>query len=77
MSFQDMDVFNGHLVLTMTKEGLPMLCSINLPIHPYCKVCNINSLCCTSPEINLFLYLQHDEHPHALPRAVNHIKYIF
>lgn len=54
MSFQDMDVFNGHLVLTMTKEGLPMLCSINLPIHPYCKVCNINSLCCTSPEINLF-----------------------
>lgn len=38
MSFQDMDVFNGHLVLSISKKGLPMLCSINLPIDPDCKV---------------------------------------
>ncbi|XP_065879706.1 uncharacterized protein [Euphorbia lathyris] len=32
MQFQDMDIFNGHLVIFLQKEGLPMLCSINLPI---------------------------------------------
>ncbi|KAJ7943291.1 protease 2 [Quillaja saponaria] len=33
MSLQDMDIFNGHLVLFVNKKGLPMLCSLNLPIH--------------------------------------------
>ncbi|KAK4762766.1 hypothetical protein SAY86_008534 [Trapa natans] len=37
MSFQDMDVFSGHLVLSITKDGLPLLCSINLPINHHCK----------------------------------------
>lgn len=32
VSLQDMDIFNGHLVLSLTKKGFPMLCSINLPI---------------------------------------------
>ncbi|WCJ35775.1 Prolyl oligopeptidase family protein [Euphorbia peplus] len=32
MYFQDMDIFNGHLVISLQKKGLPMLCSINLPI---------------------------------------------
>ncbi|OWM89438.1 hypothetical protein CDL15_Pgr024186 [Punica granatum] len=33
MSFQDMDVFSGYLVLSICKEGLPMLCSISLPFN--------------------------------------------
>ncbi|KAJ6357038.1 hypothetical protein OIU78_005014 [Salix suchowensis] len=32
MSFQDMDIFNGHLVLFVNKKSFPALCSINLPI---------------------------------------------
>ncbi|CAK7326421.1 unnamed protein product [Dovyalis caffra] len=32
MSIQDMDIFNGHLVLLVDKKGLPALCSVNLPI---------------------------------------------
>ncbi|KAH7688997.1 Peptidase S9A prolyl oligopeptidase protein [Dioscorea alata] len=32
-TFQDMDMFHGHLVLSLQKEGLPMLCSINMPIN--------------------------------------------
>ncbi|XP_011009418.1 PREDICTED: prolyl endopeptidase-like [Populus euphratica] len=32
MSFQDMDIFNGHLVLFVNKKNFPALCSINLPI---------------------------------------------
>ncbi|XP_023550805.1 uncharacterized protein LOC111808835, partial [Cucurbita pepo subsp. pepo] len=31
-SIQDMDVFSGHLVLFVNKNGVPMLCSINLPL---------------------------------------------
>ncbi|XP_048136248.1 dipeptidyl aminopeptidase BI isoform X1 [Rhodamnia argentea] len=33
MTIEDMDVFNGHLVLSIDKQGEPMLCSINLPIN--------------------------------------------
>ncbi|CAN1137423.1 Protease 2 [Linum perenne] len=33
VSFHDMDVFHRHLVLSVTKEGLPRMCSINLPIQ--------------------------------------------
>ncbi|XP_061976902.1 uncharacterized protein LOC133698042 [Populus nigra] len=32
MSFQDMDIFNGHLVLFVNKKSFPALCSVNLPI---------------------------------------------
>ncbi|XP_048228684.1 protease 2 isoform X3 [Ricinus communis] len=32
MNFQDMDIFKGHLVLFLQKKGLPMICSISLPI---------------------------------------------
>ena len=38
MSLQDMDIFNGHLVLSVNKKGFPMLCSINLPINFNYKV---------------------------------------
>ncbi|KAH7688999.1 Peptidase S9A prolyl oligopeptidase protein, partial [Dioscorea alata] len=33
VTFQAMDMFHGHLVLFLKKEGLPMLCSINMPIN--------------------------------------------
>ncbi|KAG7979052.1 hypothetical protein I3843_05G110800 [Carya illinoinensis] len=33
ISIQDMDVFNGHLVLSINKKGSPTFCSINLPIN--------------------------------------------
>nr|XP_023925734.1 uncharacterized protein LOC112037158 isoform X1 [Quercus suber] len=33
MSLQDMDIYNGHLVLSVNKKGFPMLCSVNLPIN--------------------------------------------
>ncbi|KAM0941718.1 putative oligopeptidase B [Dioscorea sansibarensis] len=33
VTFQDMDMFNGHLVLSLEKEGVPMLCSINMPVN--------------------------------------------
>ncbi|XP_050223257.1 uncharacterized protein LOC126673230 [Mercurialis annua] len=33
MGFQDMDIFNGHLVIFLQRKGVPMLCSINLPIN--------------------------------------------
>ncbi|XP_059655634.1 uncharacterized protein LOC132302731 [Cornus florida] len=29
---QDMDIFNGHLVLFLNKNGSPLICSINMPI---------------------------------------------
>ncbi|XP_042502302.1 protease 2 isoform X2 [Macadamia integrifolia] len=32
VSFQDMDIFNGHLVLFLDKRGSPMICSIGMPI---------------------------------------------
>ncbi|KAJ6312400.1 hypothetical protein OIU77_014020 [Salix suchowensis] len=32
MSFQDMDIFNGHLVLFVNKKSFAALCSVNLPI---------------------------------------------
>lgn len=38
ISLQDMDIFNGHLVLFVSKKGVPMLCSINLSINFECKV---------------------------------------
>lgn len=37
ISFKDMDIFNGHLVLFLDQSGLPMTCSINLPINVNCK----------------------------------------
>lgn len=37
ISLQDMDIFNGHLVLFVSKKGVPMLCSINLSINFECK----------------------------------------
>ncbi|KAF7827932.1 prolyl oligopeptidase family protein [Senna tora] len=37
MSICDMDIFNGHLVLLLSKRGLPALCSLNLPIQNDCK----------------------------------------
>ncbi|KAE8724592.1 putative phosphatidylinositol 4-kinase type 2-beta [Hibiscus syriacus] len=36
-SLQDMDIFNGHLVLSVNKNGFPMICSIDLPINVDCK----------------------------------------
>ncbi|MFQ6637469.1 hypothetical protein Gotur_013459 [Gossypium turneri] len=33
----DMDIFNGHLVLFLNKDGFPMICSIDLPINVDCK----------------------------------------
>ncbi|KAK8604288.1 hypothetical protein V6N13_099235 [Hibiscus sabdariffa] len=36
-SLQDMDIFNGHLVLCLNKNGFPMMCSIDLPISVDCK----------------------------------------
>ncbi|KAK6251985.1 hypothetical protein QUC31_013705 [Theobroma cacao] len=36
-SLQDMDIFNGHLVLFLNKKGFPMLCSVDLPINVDCK----------------------------------------
>ncbi|XP_058112464.1 uncharacterized protein LOC131255693 [Magnolia sinica] len=30
--FEDMDVFNGHLVLFLQRKGSPMICSVNMPI---------------------------------------------
>ncbi|KAJ4838503.1 hypothetical protein Tsubulata_030463, partial [Turnera subulata] len=38
MSFQDMDVFNGYLVLSINLNGLPMLCSVNLSVEIDCKL---------------------------------------
>jgi len=38
MSLQDMDIYNGHLVLSVNKKGFPMLCSVNLPINFNYKV---------------------------------------
>ncbi|OVA04889.1 Peptidase S9 [Macleaya cordata] len=32
VSFQDMDIFDGHLVLFLDKGGSPMICSIRMPI---------------------------------------------
>lgn len=29
---EDMDIFNGHLVLFLNKKGSPSICSINMPI---------------------------------------------
>ncbi|KAI9169466.1 hypothetical protein LWI28_012690 [Acer negundo] len=33
ISVQDMDIFNEHLVLFLNRKGVPMLCSISLPIN--------------------------------------------
>ncbi|RXH79427.1 hypothetical protein DVH24_040574 [Malus domestica] len=32
LSIQDMDMFDGHLVLSLSKKGFSVLCSINLPV---------------------------------------------
>lgn len=32
-SLQDIDIFNGHLVLFLNKNGSPAICSLNLPIE--------------------------------------------
>ncbi|KAH9772229.1 prolyl oligopeptidase family protein [Citrus sinensis] len=37
ISLQDMDIFDGHLVLFVSKKGVPMLCSIDLSINFECK----------------------------------------
>lgn len=37
-SLCDMDIFNGYLVLFFTKKGLPLLCSLNLPMQIDFKV---------------------------------------
>lgn len=39
---QDMDMFNDYLVLFLNKNGLPMLCSIDMPIKAHTKVFLIN-----------------------------------
>ncbi|KAK9676062.1 hypothetical protein RND81_11G051300 [Saponaria officinalis] len=36
-TFQDMDMFDKHLVLSLDKEGSSTMCSINLPIDASCK----------------------------------------
>ncbi|KAK6931380.1 Peptidase S9, prolyl oligopeptidase, catalytic domain [Dillenia turbinata] len=33
ISLHDMDFFNDHLVLFLNKKGVPLLCSINMPIN--------------------------------------------
>ncbi|MED6176940.1 hypothetical protein PIB30_093081 [Stylosanthes scabra] len=38
MTIRDMDIFNGHLVLSLNKRGLPLLCSLNLPMQNDLKV---------------------------------------
>lgn len=38
MTICDMDIFNGHLVLLLNKKGLPVLCSLDLPIQNDSKV---------------------------------------
>uniref|UniRef100_A0A2P2KHY7 Prolyl endopeptidase-like n=1 Tax=Rhizophora mucronata TaxID=61149 RepID=A0A2P2KHY7_RHIMU len=42
VSFQDIDILHGHLVLFLNKKDIPMLCSINLPIKASVKVVNVN-----------------------------------
>ncbi|KAI4357962.1 hypothetical protein L6164_001874 [Bauhinia variegata] len=37
LSLRDMDIFNGHLVLSLNKKGLPLLCSLNLPVQFDCQ----------------------------------------
>ncbi|KAF8389892.1 hypothetical protein HHK36_024410 [Tetracentron sinense] len=37
VNFQDMDIFDGHLVLFLDKRGSPMICSISMPIDVNCK----------------------------------------
>ncbi|XP_057961397.1 uncharacterized protein LOC131153242 [Malania oleifera] len=37
ISLQDMDIFNEHLVLCLSKNGSPMICSIKIPIDVKCK----------------------------------------
>ncbi|URE22102.1 BSD [Musa troglodytarum] len=32
VSFQDMDIFHGHLVLSIQQKGLPLFCSIDIPM---------------------------------------------
>ncbi|XP_016202941.1 uncharacterized protein LOC107643729 isoform X2 [Arachis ipaensis] len=32
-SIRDMDIFSGHLVLSLNKRGFPLLCSLNLPMQ--------------------------------------------
>ncbi|XP_064978433.1 uncharacterized protein LOC103996239 isoform X1 [Musa acuminata AAA Group] len=32
ISFQDMDIFHGHLVLSIQQKGLPLFCSIDIPM---------------------------------------------
>ncbi|XP_022881867.1 uncharacterized protein LOC111398932 isoform X4 [Olea europaea var. sylvestris] len=42
---EDMDIFNGHLVLFLNKDGSPSICSIDLPIDTNCKkLLEINDL---------------------------------
>ncbi|KAL5553798.1 hypothetical protein UlMin_041199 [Ulmus minor] len=36
-TLQDMDIFDGYLVLFLNKKGNPALCSISLPINVNCK----------------------------------------
>ncbi|PSR88196.1 Protease [Actinidia chinensis var. chinensis] len=38
-SLQDMDIFNGHLVLFIGEKDSTQICSINLPIDVNCKHC--------------------------------------
>lgn len=38
MSFEDMDMFNGHLVLFLEKGGFPAVCSVMMPFFNNCKV---------------------------------------
>lgn len=42
-----MDVFSGHLVLFVNKNGVPMLCSINLPLDANHKVLCLSFLACS------------------------------
>ncbi|KAG1327452.1 putative protease 2 [Cocos nucifera] len=32
ITFQDMDIFHGHLVLFLYQKGIPLFCSVNLPV---------------------------------------------
>ncbi|XP_077237637.1 prolyl oligopeptidase family protein [Tasmannia lanceolata] len=35
--FEDMDMFDGHLVLFLRRRGFPLICSIDMPIDANCK----------------------------------------
>ncbi|KAI4989934.1 hypothetical protein ZWY2020_038297 [Hordeum vulgare] len=53
-TFQDMDIFHEHLVLFLQKDGLPLFCSIDLPVQIDFQVCYLTHviLCSILPGPN-------------------------